>query len=99
MKKFLAILLIAIIACSVVSVVVEEEELDLEKSVVDKVLGKLVKEARKLLEKKGLLKKLKELLIKEGREEGLKFCHKHVKLPKKEKICETIVNDLLKLVK
>ena len=99
MKKSLAILLIAIIACSVVSVVVEEEELDLEKNMEKIIFEKALKEARKLLEKKGLLKKLKELLIKEGREEGLKFCNKHVKLPKKEKICETIVNDLLKLVK
>ena len=99
MKKFLVILLIAIIACSVVSVVVEEEELDLEKNMEKIIFEKALKEARKLLEKKGLLKKLKELLIKEGRKEGLKFCKKHVKVPLKEKICETIVNDLLKLVK
>ena len=95
MKKFLAILLIAIIACSVVSVVVEEEEFDLEKIKIPGWLKKAVKKALDKFKKHGIDKLILDALKKEGRKAGMKLCTKYAE----EEVCEKAVDELLKLVK
>ena len=96
MKKFLAILLIAIIACSAVSVV-EEEDLDLEKLKikVPSWLQKAVKKALKEVKKRGIDKLILDALKKEGKKAGVKLCSRYFK----EEVCEKVTDELLNQIK
>ena len=81
MKKFLAILLIAIVACSNVSVV-EEEEFDLEK-----ITG-TVKEVVAWLKKNGLWDPLMNTLKTAGKVAAFAFCTRYADAS----LCQTIVD-------
>ena len=81
MKKFLAILLIAIVACSNVSVV-EEEEFDLEK-----ITG-TVKEVVAWLKKNGLWDPLMNTLKTAGKVAAFAFCTRYAPA----NVCSLILN-------
>ena len=98
MKKFLAILLIAIVACSTVSVV-EEEEFDLEKlpdwvkkgwSTLLKTFEKVVK----FLKESGLWDPLVKLLKDVGKVAAKELCLKVYD----EEFCEELIGGLVKKV-
>ena len=98
MKKFLAILLIAIVACSNVSVV-EEEEFDLEKlpEWIKKGWSTLLKTFKKVVEflkESGLWDPLVKLLKDKGLETAKKLCLKVYD----EEFCDELVGSLVKKV-
>ena len=98
MKKFLAILLIAIVACSTVSVV-EEEEFDLEKlpDWVKKGWSTLLKTFKKVvqfLKDNGLWDPLVELLKDAGKVAAKGLCLKVYD----EEFCDELLGSLLKKV-
>ena len=96
MKKFLAILLIAIVACSTVSVV-EEEEFDLEKlpDWVKKGWSTLLKTFKKVvqfLKDNGLWDPLVKLLKESGKVAAKELCLKVYD----EEFCDELLGSLLK---
>ena len=98
MKKFLAILLIAIVACSTVSVV-EEEEFDLEKlpDWIKKGWSTLLKTFKKVvqfLKDNGLWDPLVKLLKESGKVAAKELCLKVYD----EEFCDELLGSLLKKV-
>ena len=96
MKKFLAILLIAIVACSTVSVV-EEEEFDLEKlpDWVKKGWSTLLKTFKKVvqfLKDNGLWDPLVKLLKESGKVAAKELCLKVYD----EEFCDELLGSLVK---
>ena len=96
MKKFLAILLIAIVACSTVSVV-EEEEFDFEKlpDWVKKGWSTLLKTFKKVvqfLKDSGLWEPLVKLLKESGKVAAKELCLKVYD----EEFCDELLGSLVK---
>ena len=82
MKKFLAFLLIAIIACTTV------EDIDLES--LWKKIKNAFKKGVKWLKDKGIFDTVKNTLIKLGKQAAIALCAKYIG----QSTCETVVNQL-----
>ena len=100
MKKFLAILLIAIVACSTASVI-EEKEIDLEKlpAWIKKGWSKVLDSFKKvfqLLKQSGIWDRILSILKSAGRSAAQSLCLKLFDL----ELCDELINGVfIKIVK
>ena len=100
MKKFLAILLIAIVACSTVSVV-EEEEFDLEKIKLPNWLKKgwsklkeKIKKVVEFLKENKLWEPILDFVKKNAVAAAKKYCYKYLE----QEFCDELVDGAEKII-